>query len=153
MANFNKVMLMGNLTRDIELRSTQGGTSIAKFGMAINRKSTTQSGEVRESTCFVDLTAFGKQAEILQKYVTKGSPLFVEGRLEYSTWESQEGTKRNKLEVIVENFQFLGSGRGSRGEEGGGGGGGDAPPRRERGGRTAESGSQEPPVDYGDIPF
>lgn len=151
MANFNKVLLMGNLTRDIELRSTQGGTQIAKFGMAINRRSTNANGEVRESTCFVDLTAFGRQAETLAKYVTKGSPLFVEGRLEYSSWESQEGGKRNKLEVIVENFQFLGGGRGAgRGDDAGE----ESAPRRERqgGGRQAEAGS-EPQVDYGDIPF
>ncbi|MFK7743241.1 MAG: single-stranded DNA-binding protein, partial [Planctomycetota bacterium] len=107
MANFNKVILMGNLTRDIEMRHTQSGMAIAKFGMAINRKSSTQSGEQRESTCFVDMTAFGKQAELLSQYVRKGSPLFVDGRLEFSTWESQDGGKRSKLEVIVENFQFM----------------------------------------------
>ena len=108
MANFNKVTLLGNLTRDIEVRFTQGGLAIAKFGMAINRKSKSQDGEARETTCFVDLTAFGKQAEILEQYVSKGSPLFVDGRLEYSAWEDKNGGgKRNKLEVIVENFQFL----------------------------------------------
>ena len=97
MANFNKVILMGNLTRDVELRHTQGGMAIAKFGMAVNRKSSTRDGEQRESTCFVDLTAFGKQAELLNQYVRKGSPLFIDGRLEYSTWESQDGGKRSKL--------------------------------------------------------
>jgi single-strand DNA-binding protein len=143
-ANFNKVILLGNLTRDVELRHTQSGQALAKFGMAINRK-WSQNGEQKESTCFVDLTAWGRQAEVLQQYVKKGSQLFVEGRLEYSTWESPEGGKRNKLEVVVENFQFVGGGGGRRapaqqegaagggGAGGGGGGGGD--------------------VDYGDIPF
>ena len=147
MANFNKVILMGNLTRDIELRQTQSGLAIAKFGMAINRRSSSQSGEQRESTCFVDLTAFGKSAEILNQYVKKGSPLFVDGRLEYSTWESKDGGKRNKLEVIVENFQFMG------GREGGGGGGGE----RRGGGRSqaqeGAAGGEAKEVDYGDIPF
>ena len=153
MANFNKVILIGNLTRDIELRHTQGGLAIAKLGMAINRKFT-QNGETKETTCFVDLTAFGRQAETLSQYVSKGSPLFVEGRLEYSTWESQEGGKRSKLEVVIENFQFMGGrhqrhrpgrGGGASGEEGG------APQRR--GGRPAQQQQAEGEVDYGDIPF
>ncbi len=154
MANFNKVILVGNLTRDIELRHTQGGQALAKFGMAINRKY--RAGEeTKEQTCFVDLTAWGKQAEILAQYVGKGSPLFIEGRLEYSTWESQEGGKRSKLEVVVENFQFLGGGqkgggggRAAGGEEGGG-------PARRGGGRSAAGGGGEgeASADYGDIPF
>lgn len=150
MANFNKVILMGNLTRDIELRHTQSGMAIAKFGMAINRRSSTQSGEQRESTCFVDLTAFGKQAELLNQYVRKGSPLFIDGRLEYSTWESQDGGKRSKLEVIVENFQFMGGGSRDGGAGGGGGGG-----ERRGGGRSqqAEGAAGGGEVDYGDIPF
>jgi len=162
MANFNKVILMGNLTRDVEMRTTQGGMQIAKLGMAINRK-WTQNGEQKESTCFVDLTAFGRQAEVLSQYVAKGSPLFVEGRLEYSTWEGQDGQKKNKLEVVVENFQFVGAPR-SAGEGGGGGGGGGGAPRRAAGGgggaRRNSGGESEGgggggggDVDYGDIPF
>jgi len=164
MANFNKVILMGNLTRDIELRTTQGGMQIAKFGMAINRK-WSQNGEQKESTCFVDLTAWGRSAELLNQYVRKGSPLFVEGRLEYSTWEDKNGGgKRSKLEVVVENFQFVGAPRGAG--EGGGGGGEGAPsarrapaggPRRapaegQEGGGAA-GGAPGGEVDYGDIPF
>lgn len=161
MANFNKVILMGNLTRDVELRHTQGGQALGKFGMAINRKYTV-NGESKEQTCFVDLTAWGKAAELLSQYVRKGSPLFVEGRLEYSTWESQEGGKRSKLEVVVENFQFMGSGRGqSGGEEGGGGGGGGerrgggggSGARRAAPGQEAGGGAGGGDVDYGDIPF
>jgi len=164
-ANFNKVILLGNLTRDVELRHTQGGQALAKFGMAINRKYTV-NGEAKETTCFVDLTAWGRQAEVLSQYVKKGSQLFVEGRLDYSTWESPEGGKRSKLEVVVENFQFVGSGAGrgagggGGGEEGGGGGGGG-----ERRGGGGGGGARSKPaqqeggggggseVDYGDIPF
>lgn len=114
MANFNKVILLGNLTRDVEMRYTQGGTAIGKLGLAVNRRYT-QNGETKESTCYVDLTAWGRQAEILSQYTSKGSQLFVEGRLEYSTWESKEGGKRSKLEVIVENFQLMGGRAGGRG--------------------------------------
>ncbi len=146
MANFNKVILVGNLTRDIEVRYTQGGLAVAKMGMAINRKFK-QGEESKESTCFVDLTAFGRQAEVLNQYVSKGSPLFVEGRLEYSTWEAKEGGgKRSKLEVIVENFQFLGGRSGGRDETGGG----EKSPARKAEGRAEGGGEQ---VDYGDIPF
>ncbi len=116
MANFNKVFLIGNLTRDVELRSTQSGTMIAKFGLAVNRRWRSQDGSQQESTCFVDLTAFGRQAETLSKYVRRGSPLFVEGRLEYSTWQGPDGSKRSKLSVIVENFQFLGGRESPRSE-------------------------------------
>lgn len=109
MANVNKVILLGNLTRDPELRHSQGGMAIAKLGMAINRK-WTQDGERKESTCFVDLTAFGKQAETVAQYCKKGTPLFVEGRLEFSQWDDKDtGKKRSKLDVVVESFQFVGS--------------------------------------------
>ncbi|MBM3973221.1 MAG: single-stranded DNA-binding protein [Planctomycetes bacterium] len=161
MANFNKVILLGNLTRDVELRTTQSGQALAKFGMAINRK-WSQNGEQKESTCFVDLTAWGRQAEVLHQYVKKGSQLFIEGRLEYSTWETPEGGKRNKLEVVVENFQFVGGRAGAGGgggEEGGGGGferrggggGRRAPAQQEGGGGGGGGGGGD--VDYGDIPF
>lgn len=127
MANYNRVTLIGNLTRDIEMRATQGGMQVAKFGLAINRKSKDQ-----ETTCFVDCTAFDKSAELLHRYVRKGSPLFIEGRLEFSTWEAKDGGgKRSKLSVVVENFQFL-----SDGEQ--------APKRQ------ATPKAQE---EYGDIPF
>lgn len=162
MANFNQVLLLGNLTRDIELRHTQSGQALAKFGMAINRKYTV-NGESKEETCFVDLTAWGRQAEVLNQYVKKGSQLFVQGRLQYSTWESQEGGKRSKLEVVVENFQFVGGrgGGGGMGEEGGGGGGerrssaggGRSKPAAQEGGGGGGGGGAEGSVDYGDIPF
>ncbi len=160
MANFNKVILLGNLTRDIELRHTQGGQALAKFGMAVNRKFTTQAGEAKEEVCFVDITAWGKQAEVLSQYVKKGSQLFVEGRLQYSTWESQEGGKKSKLEVVLENFQFVGGRSGAAGGGGGGGGGEEGGERRSSGSgggarRPAqqEGGQGGGEVDYGDIPF
>lgn len=137
MSNFNRVILLGNLTRDIETRTTQGGTVVGKFGLAVNRKS-----KERETTCFVDCTAFGQSAEILAKYVGKGSPLFVEGRLEYSQWEDGDGNRRNKLEVVVENFQLLR----------GGDDGGDKPGKRSGGGRERAAHNQTE-ADYGDIPF
>jgi len=112
MPNFNQVTLMGNVTRDPQLKQLPNENVVAEFGLACNRKYRTQSGEDREETCFVDCAAFGKQAEVINQYCQKGKPLFVQGRLKYDTWEDkQSGAKRSKLYVIVENFQFLGGGR------------------------------------------
>lgn len=108
MANFNKVMLMGNLTRDVELSYTPNQTPVAEFGLATNRRWKGQDGSEREETCFVDCKMFGKRAEVLNKYVSKGNPLFVEGRLVFDSWEAQDGVKHSKLRVTVENFEFLG---------------------------------------------
>lgn len=116
MANFNKVILAGNVTRDIQLKHLPSGTACAEFGMAINRKWKDQGGQSKEEVCFVDLTCFGKQAEMLQKYVSKGKPLMVEGRLKYDQWEAKEGGKRSKLTVVVDGFQFLGAGGGAKSE-------------------------------------
>ena len=118
MANFNRVILLGNLTRDPELSYTPSNTPICKFGMAINRTWRDQQGERREETCFVDCTAFGRTAETINQYVSKGRPLMIEGRLQYSQWTSQEGQKRSKLAVIAETFQFVDS-RGSSEGDGG----------------------------------
>jgi single-strand DNA-binding protein len=113
MANFNKVLLIGNLTRDPELRFGSGGkegSAVCRFGLAVNRRWRNQSGEQQEDTCFVDIVAFGRLAETCNEYLRKGRPVFVEGRLNYSTWEDREsGQKRSKLEVVGENVQFLGS--------------------------------------------
>ena len=122
MANFNKVMLMGNLTRDPQLSYTPSQTAVVDFGLATNRRWTGQDGSQQEETCFVDCRMFGKRAEVINKYCKKGNSLFVEGRLYFSSWEAQDGTKRSKLRVTVENFEFLGGGGGS----GGGGGGGQS---------------------------
>ena len=117
MANYNKVILCGHLTRDPEMRTTQGGVAVTKFGMAVNRKFKDQ-----ETTCFVDCVAFGKQAELINQYLAKGKPLFVDGRLNFSTWEAQDGGRRSKLEVIVEQFQFIGPREAQPAPAGGGGG-------------------------------
>jgi single-strand DNA-binding protein len=123
MANFNKVLLMGNLTRDPQLRYTPSQAAVCDFGLAINRKWKAQDGQMKEEVCFVDCTAWGRAAENLSKYVTKGRPLFVEGRLTYQTWDGKDGQKRSKLLVTVENFQFIDS----KGGSGGAGGGRPAP--------------------------
>jgi single-strand DNA-binding protein len=108
MASFNKVILMGNLTRDPELRVTANGNSICKLGLATSRVYSTKDGERREETTFVDIDAFGKQADVINKYMRKGRPIMIEGRLKLDQWES-DGQKRSKLSVVLENFQFLGS--------------------------------------------
>ncbi|MFQ5412373.1 MAG: single-stranded DNA-binding protein [Phycisphaerae bacterium] len=110
MANFNKVILAGNLTRDPQLSTLPSGMAVVEFGMAINHKWRDQrTNEMREDTCFVDLQAYGRQAETLNQYMSKGRPLLVEGRLKYDQWEGKDGTKRSKLRVVVTNSQFLGS--------------------------------------------
>ena len=108
MASFNKVILLGNLTRDPETRVTASGVTICKLGLATSRVYITKDGERREDTTFVDIDAFGKQAEVITKYMRKGRPLMVEGRLKLDQWESPEGQKRSKLGVVLENFQFVG---------------------------------------------
>ena len=113
MASFNKVMLMGNLTRDPELRYTSNGSAVANFGLAVNRKFK-QGDEWKEDVCFVDITVWGKQGENCAEYLSKGRPAFVEGRLQYSTWES-DGQKKSKLEVVANTVQFLGSRGDSKG--------------------------------------
>jgi single-strand DNA-binding protein len=111
MANFNKVILAGNLTRDPELRYTPKGMAIAKFGLAINRNWKSETGESREEVTFVDIDAFGRQAETICQYMKKGGPILVEGRLRLDQWDDkQTGQKRSRLGVVLEGFQFLGSG-------------------------------------------
>ncbi len=152
MANFNKVILAGNLTRDPELRYTPKGTAIAKIGLAINRKWKSETGEMKDETTFVDASAFGKTAETIGQYLKKGRPILIEGRLRYETWDDkQSGQKKSKLGVVLESFQFMDSG-GGRGE-----GGSDAPsaPRSRPAAGSApapESGDAEPPADD-DVPF
>ncbi len=130
MPSFNKVILLGNLTRDPETRVTQNGLTICKLGMAVSRVFSTREGERKEETSFVDIDAFGKQAEVITKYMRKGKPLMVEGRLKLDQWETDDGQKRNKLKVVLENFQFVG-GRDDN-SEGGGSSGYDesSPPKR-----------------------
>lgn len=116
MASLNRVFLMGNLTRDPELRYTPSGTAVASFGIAVNRTWTGQSGEKKEEVCFVDINMFGRRAEVVNEYFSKGNPIFVEGRLQFNQWETKDGQKRNTLRVVAENFQFMG-GPAKRGAE------------------------------------
>jgi len=123
MANLNKVMLMGNLTRDPEVRYTPKGTAVAELGLAINRVYSAENGEKREETTFVDVTLWGRTAEIAGEYLKKGRPVFIEGRLQLDSWDDKAtGQKRSKLKVVGEGMQLLGS-RGGGGEGGSGGGG------------------------------
>jgi single-strand DNA-binding protein len=138
MANLNKVLLMGNLTRDLELKYMPNQTAVCDFGLAVNRTWTGQDGVKKEEVTFIDCTAFSKQAEILSKYKKKGDPLFVEGRLKLDQWDAQDGTKRYKMRVIVENFQFLNRGQGA---PGGGGYSNDATGGNEYGGEPAAGGA------------
>ena len=109
MASFNKVILMGNLTRDPETRVTATGLTICKLGLAVSRSFTTKDGERREETTFVDIDAFGKQAEVITKYFRKGKPILIEGRLKLDQWEANDGQKRSKMGVVMETFQFVGN--------------------------------------------
>ena len=152
MASFNKVILVGNLTRDPELRYTPKGMAIAKIGLAVNRNWTSESGEKKEEVTFVDVDAFGRQAETLAQYMKKGSPILIEGRLRLDQWDDkQTGQKRSKLGVVVEGFQFLGSG--NRGGESGG-----EAPRRPAAPAAAPAAAPEgepdvPPHEHDDVPF
>lgn len=178
MASYNKVLLMGNLTRDVELRQIPSGQSVAKIGLAVNRRWRDANGEDREEVTYVDCEAWGKQAEVMAKYLAKGRPVFVEGRLKLDQWEDKEGNKQSKMRVVVEAFQFIdsrsGGGGGGGGEGGGGGGGGGGGyggggggggPRRSGnsggsssgGGGGSGGGSRKPaddqPMGEDDIPF
>ena len=110
MASFNRVMLMGNLTRNPELKYTPSGTAVTDLGLAVNESFKNKAGETVEQTCFVDVVVWGRQAETASEYLTKGSPAFIEGRLQFDQWENQEGEKRSKLRVRAERVQFLSSG-------------------------------------------
>jgi len=160
MANFNKVLLIGNLTRDPELKYLQSGQAVVNIGLAVNRKyKNRNTQEMVEETTFVDVEGWGQQAETFSKYMTKGRPVFIEGRLRLDSWEGKDGQKRTKLRVVMENFQFLGGG-GERSAERG-----DRPARPERApqsraakpaseagaGQVADGSGED--YDFEDIPF
>lgn len=158
MPNLNKVMLMGNLTRDPELRYTPNNTAVANLGMAINRTwFNKQTNEKQDETTFVDLEAWGRTAEVLNQYLKKGRPLYVEGRLKLDQWQDKEsGGNRSKLKIVIESFEFLDS-RGGEGGSGGGDGSYQQGARSSGGGRGAPAGAgagpAHQPVDEDDIPF
>jgi single-strand DNA-binding protein len=149
MANFNKVILAGNLTRDPELRYTPKGTAVARITLAVNRNYTTDGGEKKEEVTFVDVDVWNKQAEIISQYMKKGRPLLVEGRLRQDTWEDKNTKqKMSKLKVVLESFSFLDSGN-----RGGGDGGAPARPAAPAAAAPApEPPDAEPPQDD-DVPF
>src|SRR3954454_12985642 len=122
MASFNRVILLGNLTRDVEVRYLQSGTAVADVGLAVNDRRKGQNGEWIEETTFVDVTLWGRTAEVAGEYLGKGSPILIEGRLKYDTWE-KDGQKRSKLSVVCERMQMVGGKGGGGGGSAGGGGG------------------------------
>lgn len=109
MASLNKVLLIGNLTRDPELRYTPNGTAVVNLRLAVNRRFKDKTGELKEDTCFITVIAWNKQAEVCNQYLQKGRPVFVEGRLQSRSWEGSDGQKKNTIEVMAERVQFLGS--------------------------------------------
>ena len=152
MANYNKVIMIGNLTRDPELRYLPSQTAVCELGLAVNRRWKGADGQQREETCFVDCTAFGKPGEVIKQYMAKGRSIMIEGRLQLDTWEGKDGTKRSKHRIVIENFQFLGGAQG----------GGANNPRSNREPSQAPAPAEEftaPPSDYDnnvgseDIPF
>lgn len=145
MANFNKVMLMGNLTRDPELKYLPSGMAVTNLGLAVNRNWTDrESGEKREEVCFVDLEAWGRTAETMNEYLQKGRTVFIEGRLRQQRWETDDGQNRSKHVVVIDSFQFVG-GRQDGSEQGGYSQPGEAAPK--------SSASDSGPATEDDIPF
>lgn len=151
MASFNKVILVGNLTRDPELRYTPKGTAIAKLGLAVNRVWTTEGGEKKEEVTFVDVDVFGRTAENVGQYMRKGRPILIEGRLRLEQWDDkQTGQKRSRLGVVAETVQFLGSANGGEG----GGGSAPRPPRPAAAApATPEPADGDAPPESDDVPF
>jgi single-strand DNA-binding protein len=150
MASFNKVILLGNLTRDPEVRYTPKGTAVTELGMAVNRVYTADNGEKREETTFVDVTLWGRTAEIAGEYLKKGRPVLIEGRLQLDTWDDkQSGQKRSKLKVVGEGLQLIG------GRPGGGGGeeGSSSAPRSSKPAAPPKVTSSDAAPDDDEIPF
>ena len=141
MASFNRVIMLGNLTRDPQLRYLPSNTAVCDFGLAMNHRWRDKDGNQKEDVCFVDVTAFGRQAETINQYVTKGRSILVEGRLRFETWTGQDGQKRSKHSVVVDTFQFVGP----RGDAPAGAPGGGAPAERSAA-PPARAPSEPPPA-------
>jgi single-strand DNA-binding protein len=144
MASHNRVILLGNLTRDPEIRYLPSGMAVSDIGVAVNDRRKNANGEWVEEPTFIDVTLWGRTAEVVGEYLGKGSPIFIEGRLKLDSWEGQDGQKRSKLKVIGERIQLLG-GRGQ------GEGGGPRPAPARQGAQSAYS-QPAPPDDFGDLP-
>lgn len=151
MASYNRVILMGNLTRDPEVKFLPSGTSVANFGLAMNERYTDrETGEQKENPCFVDVEAWGRQAEVIGEHFTKGRPILVEGSLKYDSWEAEDGTKRNRLKVRLQRFQFVGS---RRDEDEAGGGYAQAAPAAAPTAQAPAPPQGAPSATEDDIPF
>lgn len=157
--SFNKVILLGNLTRDVEIRAMPSGLSVGSFSVAVNERYKDRDGNWQERATFIDCEIFGARAEAMAKYLSKGSPVFLEGRLRLDQWEDKNGGgKRSKLKVVCENFEFVGGGQGGEGRgQGSSGGGGYARSNAGAGGgggggRSSQA-YDEPAIDHDDIPF
>jgi single-strand DNA-binding protein len=159
MASFNRVILVGNLTRDPQLSYTPSNTPVCEFGLAMNRRYRDRDGNQKEEVCYVDVNAYGRTAETINQYMRKGRPILVEGRLRYRQWTNKEGQNRSKLDVTVDTFSFLDSGGGGAGGGAGGAGaaGGNRPAARPAPSSVADDGPPAddagPPPDDADIPF
>ena len=150
MASYNRVILLGNLTRDIELRYLASGMAVTDIGLAVNDRRKNATGEWIEEVTFVDVTVWGRTAEVMSEYLSKGSPVFIEGRLKLDSWETQDGQKRSKLKVVCERMQLIGA-RG-QGGQGGAEGGGKRPAARPAGQNQNNAYSQEAPEEVYDAP-
>ena len=156
MASYNRVILVGNLTRDPELRYIPSGTAVANVGLAVSDRRKDQSGEWVEEVTFVDITMWGRTAEVMNQYLSKGKPVFIEGRLKLDQWQDKDGGNRSKMKVVIENFQFIDS-------KGGGGGGNDSHSHSDAsvpagasgasGAASSGGGGEHHPVGEDDIPF
>lgn len=150
--SFNKVILMGNLTRDVEVRALPSGMSVAQFSLAVNERYKDKEGNWVDRANFVDCEMFGNRAEAFAKYMSKGSPAFIEGKLRLDQWQDKEGNKRSKLKVVADNFEFVGG----RNDSGSGGGGGGNYARSGAGSSSGSAGGGQdagPAIDHDDIPF
>ncbi len=145
---FNKVILMGNLTRDVEMRTTPSGQQVANFSLAVTRSWKGQDGQTQDQTSFINCVAWGKVGEIIAQYVQKGAPLLVSGRLDQRSYEDKDGNKRQAVEVVVEDFNFVGGGRG----EGGNAPAGNAPSNNRSKDVVIED-IDDKPIDLSEIPF
>lgn len=140
--SFNQVILLGNLTRDIEVRFTPGNKAVGNFGIAVNERWKDASGQPKESVTFVDCEAWGKTAEVMSQYLNKGSPVLVTGRLKLDQWEDKDGGKRSKLKVVVDRFEFVGGGKDK-----------DEQPKRQPQRPKATAPNYTPTMEDSDIPF
>ena len=149
---FNKVILMGNLTRDVEVRTTSSGQSVASFSLAVSRSWKGQDGQQQEQTSFINCVAWGKVGEIIAQYTSKGSSLLVSGRLDQRSYEDKDGNKRQAVEVVVEDFNFVGS-RGEGGSNGGGNASSFTPSSSSKSNDVVIEDIDDKPIDLSEIPF